>query len=282
MGVREDALHRALAGSLAEPAARHEALDRRVDLERVGRAGAVGGIEKVGDAVAHVGHELVGHHDAEGAEATDAADPEPVQPGHEEQRRPDERDQHGLAEVGLKDQRHDRQRQQQQRDEVARDVAAPGALGKGPGGDDDEGGLDELGRLDAEDPAPGALHLVAEHQGGADQRAHLEESALRHKAHVARLEERGRHHQAERRHQEHHLVVDEEEGREAQALGDRRAARHGEHDAEHDEQADGGQEPAVDGPPPVGEDRAFGARDHVGLLTRRAERSIMVRHPSPS
>ena len=38
------------------------------------------------------------------------------------------------------------------------------AFREGPGGEDHEGGLDEFGRLDAEDPAARALHLVAEQQ----------------------------------------------------------------------------------------------------------------------
>ncbi len=66
---------------------------------------------------------------------------------------PDQRQQHGLAEVGLKDQRHDRRRKQQDRDPVGRHVAAFGAFGNRPGGEDDKGGFQEFRRLDAENPA---------------------------------------------------------------------------------------------------------------------------------
>ncbi len=110
VGVGQDALHRALARSLAEPAAGHEAVERRIDLEGVDDAAAGGGIDEFDHARAHMRHEFIGEQNAAEAGAADADDPEPVQPGHEEQRRPDQRDQHRLAEIGLQDQRHDGQR----------------------------------------------------------------------------------------------------------------------------------------------------------------------------
>ena len=42
VGVGQDALERALARPLAEPAAGNEAVERRIDLERVGDAAASG------------------------------------------------------------------------------------------------------------------------------------------------------------------------------------------------------------------------------------------------
>ena len=113
-------------------------------------------------------HEFIGEHNAAHADAADADDPEPVQTRHEEQADPDERDKHRLAEVRLQDQRNDRHRQQQQRDEIARQPVAA-AFGEGPGGEDDEAGLHEFRRLDAENPAPRALHLMAEEQRREDQ-----------------------------------------------------------------------------------------------------------------
>ena len=57
-------------------------------------------------------------------------------------------DQHGLAEIGLRyQQRHD-EREQQHGEQIARDVGLALMLGKQPGADDDEGRLQELGRLD--------------------------------------------------------------------------------------------------------------------------------------
>ncbi len=58
------------------------------------------------------------------------------------------------------------------------------------------------------------------------------------------------------------LPVDEMEGRQAEPLGDRRAACHGQHEAEDDQRADGGEQPAVDRPPPIGQSRTFRARRH--------------------
>ena len=45
----------------------------------------------------------------------------------------------------------------------------------------------------------------------------------------------------------------------AEPLRDRRAAGHREHDAKHHQRAQAGEQPAVDRPPPVGEEGSFGA-----------------------
>ncbi len=132
-------------------------------------------------------------------------------------------------------------------------IAPPGALGEGPGGQDDEGRLDEFRRLDAEDPALGPLDLVAEEQGGDDE-GHADDEDQKGRApDITRRQERGRQQERDRRQQEQHLMVHEIEGRKAQALGDRGAARHAEHDAEDDQQKERGEKPAIDGPPPIGE-----------------------------
>jgi len=120
-----------------------------------------------------------------------------MQACHKEQSRPDDRDEHGLTEIGLHDQRHDRRRQQQQRKETARAgavVRAP-AFRKSPGGENDEGRLDEFGGLHAHDPAPRALNLRAEHQSENDQRHADGEDDQRGAPRMTRRKKRRRHHQ---------------------------------------------------------------------------------------
>ena len=158
-----------------------------------------------------------------------------MQARHEEQRRPDERDQHGLTEVRLQDQRNDRHRQQQRtrgclRRQLRRRRAA---LGERPGGENDERRLDELGRLQAENPAPRALDLGAEQQRQDDQR-HADRKYMqqRRAPDVARRKERRRDQQQRRGQQQQRLPVDEMERRQAEPLGDRRARRERHHHAD--------------------------------------------------
>ena len=75
-------------------------------------------------------------------------------------------------------------------------------------------------------------------------------------ADLARVEEGDDSIARERRDHEDDLARREMEAVEADALGDRRARREGQHDAEPHQRQEGGQEPAVDGPPPVGDGAA--------------------------
>ena len=84
VAVGQDALHRALARSLAEPAALHEALDGVVDLERVARCR----VEEAVDARGHMRQQRVGGEQAEHAEAAEAQHPEQVQPRQEDEPAP--------------------------------------------------------------------------------------------------------------------------------------------------------------------------------------------------
>ncbi len=107
--------------------------ERRLRLE-IGRHAAdrLRRLEKGVDAGAHMRGEFIGEQRPGGADAAKAADPDPVQAGHEEQGAPDDRDQHGLAEIGLQHQRADGGRQQRQRDQIAGHVLAPRAFRKRP------------------------------------------------------------------------------------------------------------------------------------------------------
>ncbi len=70
-----------------------------------------------------------------------------------------------------------------------------------------------------------ALHLVAEHQRRDDQAHADDEDEQRGAPDVARRQERGREQHAHGGDQEHDLVVDEVEGREAEPLGHGGACR---------------------------------------------------------
>ena len=139
-------LHGALARALAEPAAAHEAFGGDVDIEGVAR----GRIEEALDAARHVRHREIGGGQADAGDAGDAEHPDQPHAGHEEQRAPHQRDQHGLAEVGLHHQQRDHQQQQREREGVGRHVGALGRFAEQPGDQDDEGGLEEFGRLDVD------------------------------------------------------------------------------------------------------------------------------------
>ena len=99
-------------GPAPEPAAGENALERGVDLKGVDHAAGGVGVDEAQHALVNVRRKLVGGEPAGDADPADADHPEPVQPGDEEQRGPDDRHQHGLSEVGLEDQRRDGQRQQ--------------------------------------------------------------------------------------------------------------------------------------------------------------------------
>ena len=65
-------------------------------------------------------------------------------------------DEDGLAEIGLRHQQRDDNAEQDHGEEVAGNVGLALVLGEQPGADDDEGGLQEFGRLDrdAEERTP--------------------------------------------------------------------------------------------------------------------------------
>ena len=141
-----------------------EGFERLVDVEGVaGRR-----IEKTLDALRHIGHQHVGGREAERGHAAEPDHPDDAHAGQEEQRAPDQRDQHGLAEVGLQHQTGHRDEQQPERHGVGRHFRPLRGFSEQPGNQDHEGGLEEFRRLDVDaeqdDPAPRALDLGAEVQ----------------------------------------------------------------------------------------------------------------------
>ena len=190
---------------------------------------------KVQDARAHMRHEFIGEHDAAAPKPPRPATQNQCSPAMKNSSAPDQRDQHGLAEIGLQNQRHDRRRQQQQRQQLPgtsrrrapSEIAQAARMTKA--------GLQEFRRLDAENPAPRALDLMAEEQRREDQRHRGEIDEQRRAPHMARRQEGQAEHQRERGDEKLGLPVDEMEGRQMQAVGDRRAAAHDQHQAQHDE-----------------------------------------------
>ncbi|GJE08382.1 hypothetical protein AOPFMNJM_3719 [Methylobacterium jeotgali] len=262
MRVRQVALGDALAGTGAEPASGAERFARPELLEAV--AGVA--VEEAADALADMVQERIGHEDPEEAAGAEARHPEPVQPGHEEQRAPDDGDEHRLPEIGLKDERHDGDGQEQHRQEAAGHVAALRALREGPGRHHHEGRLHELRGLEAEgaelDPAVGALDLGAELAGEYAERHPDEPGAERQPAHLPQGQERDGDDEQDGRREVERLPVEEVEGRQADALGHRRAAAHQEDEAGHHQRPEPREQAAVDGPPPVGQRRAIRAGHH--------------------
>jgi hypothetical protein len=167
-----------------------------------------------------------------------------------------------LTEIRLQDERHDGGRQQQDRQYIRRHVAAACAFRKCPGRQHDEGGLDEFGGLNAEDPAPGAFHLVAKHDRGDHQRDSQAKDQQRRAAHMAWREKGRGDHQGRSRDEIADLSIDEVKGGQAKALCDRWRTGQRQHKTQHHQGAKRGQQPAIDGPPPIGEGRSFSARDH--------------------
>ena len=262
MGVGQDALHRALSGAAPEPAAVGEGFHRRIDLEGV--AGIL--VHEPLDAVAHVRQELVGRHDAEEAGAAEPHHPEPMQAGDEEEPAPHDGHEHRLPEIGLQDQRNDRRRQDEEREERARHVVAPRSFREGPGGEDDEGGLDEFGGLYADgaehDPPMRALDLGPELEGEEDEPHAERVDDEREPPDMAKRQERYAEQDRDGRQQEQRLAVHEMEGRETEPLRDRRAAGHEEDEPRHHERGERREERTVDGPPPIADRRSFRARHH--------------------
>ena len=279
MCIGQMALGHPLPRPRSEPAARAEGFLRPEHLEAVARIL----VEEALDALPDVVEEGVGGKHPEHAGEPQRGDPDDVQAGHEDERAPDQGDQHGLPEIGLEQQRHDGDRQQEEPQRAPRHVAPLRALREGPGRHDHEGGLHEFRGLQAEgaelDPAVGALDLGAELG-----RQHAEDHAGApgdegEAAHAAQGQEGDGADQQHRRDEIDRLAVEEVEGRQADALGYRRAAAHQEDEAGHHQAAEGRKQAAVDGPPPIRQGRAFRAGHHGWGRVSGARRESCA--PSP-
>src|SRR5690606_27545028 len=91
-------------------------------------------------------------------------------------------------------------------------------------------------------------------------------------------------HDHQRRQHEHHLPRDEMIAVEADALGHRRRGGEGQHDPQPHQREEGGEEPAVDGPPPVGDRASVDTADHQSLPpagATSASASAALRKASP-
>ncbi len=139
-------------------------------------------------------------------------------------------------------------------------------FGEEPGADDDEGGLHEFRRLDAEradrEPAARALDLGAEEQRQHHHAERDDEQDDGGAAHLARGEEGNADHDGNGRQQEGGMPLDEVEAVEVQPLGHRGARGEGQHEAYSHQQDERRQEEPVDRPEPVGHRPAFRTAHH--------------------
>ena len=153
------------ARPLAEPAAGQETVERGVDLKRIDDAAAGAGIEEFQDAGAHMRHEFIGEQRA--AEARPRRCPttqNQCSPAMKNSAAQTSETSIVWPKSGWRISGTIGHRQQQDGDQVGGNVAPLAALREGPGDENDEGRLQELRGLDAEDPAPRSLDLMAEEQ----------------------------------------------------------------------------------------------------------------------
>jgi hypothetical protein len=186
---------------------------------------AGGWISKSLDAAGDVRNEHVSARESDRRRAAQPRHPNKAHAGEKEQRAPDQRDQHGLPEIGLQHEPGDGDEKQQKREGVRRHFRPPRGFAEQPGDQDDEGGLEELRGLNVDpkqdDPAPRAFDLGAELQRGGDQCKTQHEDYDRKPTDMTRRQERGRQHHGERRNQIKHMPADEIERIEAEARGNR-------------------------------------------------------------
>ena len=225
-------------------------------------------IEKAQHALVHVRRQFEHGEPAGHAHAPDGDDPEPMQAGQKEERRPHDRDQHRLAEVGLEDERHNGDGQEQEGEKLRPNCGRARAptFGEGPGGKNDKRRLDELRWLEAKDPAPRPFDLRSEHERKNDERERHGERHQRRAPHVPRREKRSCNHQRRRRDQHQSLTVDKVEGRKIEPLRHRRTCRQRHHEADHHERDERPDQPSVRSAHPIRNEAAFHPRNHEPYL----------------
>ncbi len=137
------------------------------------------------------------------------------------------------------------------------------ALVEQPGGEHDEGGLDELRRLDRDEadlkPALGAFDLGPEPEDQRHQRDADDEDDQARAPDLLRRERRGREHDGDRGQEQSRLAAHEIERLEMVLGGDRRARRQRKHEARAHQQQQAEEHQPVDGEPPVREHAPVGA-----------------------
>ena len=190
-----------------------------------------------------------------------------MQAGDEEQPAPHDRDEHGLAEIRLQNQRDDGCRQEQEGQQRARHV-----LRRAPSENAQAASTTKAGFTNSDGCMPSGPSMIQRcaplisgpywnaQQDQRPCRRNRPPSARRRRWRSDRNETASR--IAQGRDEEDDLPVYEVEGREAEPLGDRRAAGHEEDEAGQHEDGERGEQQAVDRPPPIAECRAFRARHH--------------------
>ncbi len=248
-------------------------------------------VEEAVDAVRCVVEEAIGEEHAQRAKAHQPEHPEDMQAGEEKHRRPHRRDEDGLPEIRLADQRHGDEAQQHEGDQQGQkgEILPLHRLRERPGAHHHESRLHDFRGLQVEsadeDPALGTLDLGADeergdHQSQADQEHHQSQPA-----HEARRQEGCSHHQDAGNDEKEHLPVDEMEGGKAELVRHRRIGRKPEQDARDHQRREGEQQPPVNGPPPFAKGRALCAADHPDLhlsrWPRRRQRERGCRSQGP-
>jgi hypothetical protein len=192
--------------------------------------------------------------------------PDKAHARHVEQRAPHQRDQHGLAEVGLHHQKRDHSDEQHQRKSIGRHFRTLRRFTEQPGDQDHESGLQKLRGLDVHpqdhQPAPRAFDLGAEVRRDGDQRETDDKDDDRDLADFARRQKRRRDQDTGGGDEEKHLAVDEVKWVQPDAGGNRRARRQAQHDAAQHQCAERRQCQPVDRPPPFGKRRRLRPRGH--------------------
>src|SRR5271156_1218415 len=155
--------------------------------------------------------------------------------------------------------------------------ARASSLAGSPGGENDEGRLDELGRLQAENPAARSLHFGAEQQSSDDQRHADREQNQGRAADMARRKKRRRDQQNRAGQQQLGLAINEMKGREAEAFGGGGARRQRHHDADDHQRPERSQKPAIDATQPIGHRATLGSRNHAGAPSICGEASETAR-----
>ena len=262
VAVRQKALHRALARPLPEPAAVHEGLQRHIELIGVAR----GRIHEALDAPGDMRDEQIRREQSGRGDPSQPKHPDHPHAGEKEQRAPDCKHQHGLAEVRLGDQKRNQHQQQRQRHRGRRHFRASCRFREQPRHNNDEGWLRGFGGLDVDaeqsDPAPRTLDLGTKQQRRDDQHQRKREHDQRAPPNVLGRQERCCDHHDDRRDEEQHMAIEEVKRIEADAHRDRRAGRQRQDDACNHQRKDCSQQQPIHRPPPFAKRRALFAGDH--------------------
>ena len=148
--VGQDALDRAFARAACRTSRRHESSASAISTWKVSRCRRGAGIEESIDARRAHAARFIGEHQPPMPAAADADDPEPVQPGHEEQRAQTSETSMVWPKSGCRISSDDVDGSSSSAMRLA-GMSGACRLRRKPGDEDDEGGLEEFRRLDAEE-----------------------------------------------------------------------------------------------------------------------------------